>query len=513
MPYTTCRTVCSVISLGLLSCAPSHPEHTSSTNRWLGPSAPEREGIDSRQLSELVRELHDSGERVHSLTIARHGHVVLDASFFPYDRARPHDVASCTKSLTSLAIGFLLRDGAIESLDVPLLRFFPDRSSADDSAEKHAISLAHALSMTTGFDCINEPTELTLQAMQASDDWVDFALGVPMAGTPGTSFRYCSTASHILSAIVSATSGMAEDELLDARLFSKIGVPVPDWPRDPQGITHGWGDARLYPADMLRLGQVLLDGGRYGDEQVLDQTYLELATSDRVGPLNPPNGYGYGFWTTTRAMYYARGRGGQGILVAPGRELVLVATGALTTVDEQSLFERVNHLLGTGLSDSPLAANPSAERELAALLEAIRLPPDARSVPTPPETAHEVSGQRYILADNALGWRAVRVTFAAAEAELEIELADTTTATAVGLDGVPRVARARRFSAQARHANIDIAMSGAWLDDRSFEIAFDTIDTIDAGTLRFTFQVDAVMIAVNEQTGNIQLALSGLLER
>jgi CubicO group peptidase (beta-lactamase class C family) len=513
MPYSTCRTVCSVIGLGLLSCAPSHSEPASSSNHWLAPSSPEAEGVDSHQLIDLVRELRDSGERVHSLSIARHGHVVLDAKFFPYDGARAHDVASCTKSLTSLAIGFLLQDGAIESLDVPLLSFFPGRSIAEDSAEKRAISLAHALSMTTGFACISEPSEVTLQAMQASDDWVDFALGVPMASAPGTSFRYCSTASHILSAVVSTTSGMAEDELLDARLFSKIGVPAPDWPRDPQGITHGWGDARLYPADMLRLGQVLLDGGNYNDAQVLDQAYLALATSDRIGPLNPPSGYGYGFWTTTREAYYARGRGGQGILVAPGRDLVLVATGALTLAGEQSLFERVMHLLDDGLSDSALAADPSAQRELAALVGAVRLPPNARAVPTAPETADEVSGQRYILADNALGWRAVRMTFGAAEAELEIELADTTTATAVGLDGVPRVARARRFSAQARHANIDIAMSGAWLDDHSFEIAFDTIDTIDAGTLRFTFQADAMAIAVDEQTGNIQLNLSGLLER
>lgn len=142
---------------------------------------------------EASRQLHIAAANldVHSLLVARHGKIVLDAKFFPYDGVRPHDIASCTKSLTSTAVGIALSTGELDSLDSTLLSYFPEYVVDNDSAEKRAMTLSHALSMTSGFDCVNTPTELTLIQMQSSADWVGFALDVPMAGPPGQSFRYC----------------------------------------------------------------------------------------------------------------------------------------------------------------------------------------------------------------------------------------------------------------------------------------------------------------------------------
>lgn len=70
----------------------------------------------------------------------------------------------------------------------------------------------------------------------------------------------------------------------------------------------------------------------------------------------------------------------------------------------------------------------------------------------------------------------------------------------MGLDGVPRITRAIRFAAPARYADIDVALEGRWLDADSFEIAFDTIDTIDAGTLRFDFAGTSVTVTLFEKT-------------
>lgn len=464
-----------------------------------GAEEAEVQGIDSHRLASLIDDIVEQRLGVHSLTIWRHGHTVLDVTFFPYDGRRRHDFASCTKALTTTALGLARRDGAVEGLDMPLLSYFPDRTVDNDSTDKRAITLENAASMTTGFDCIDAPTELTLLQMQSAPDWVDFALGVKMADAPGKAWRYCGTATHLLSGVVSRVTGQAEDDYLADRLFAPIGAARPEWPRDPQGVTHGWGDARLWPRDMLRVGELFLHRGSFGKQRILDPEFVALATSNRVGSLGPPNGYGYGWWTTNGDAFYANGRGGQFVLVAPVRDAILVTTGAQSPDQTQSLVNLLNTLEMT-LSASALPANPAAVRALSASVDSAGKPPAAEGVQAPPSIAATVSGQRYTLMANQFGWDSLKVAFAEREATLEIAMGAAKTQAAIGLDSVPRITRGAQFGTGQRYADIDVAMAGRWLDDETFEITFDTIDTIDAGTLSLVFSGSSVHVSVFEKT-------------
>lgn len=497
-----------VLVLSVLGCSvtPSAPQPSDP----IGRSTPEAQGLDAVRLRLLVTDLASRDLGIHSLMIVRHRNVVLDALFFPYDGKRPHDIASCTKTLTSIAIGSLLRTGELTSLDQTLLSFFPERTIANDGPDKRAITLANALSMTSGFDCVAQP-ELTLTQMQTTPDWVGFALDVPMAGPPGQSFRYCSTVPHIVSGVVGRVSGEPLDQLLTERLFRPLGAEPPVWPRDPQGISHGWGDARLKPEAMARFGQMLLGGGKFGDTRVLDASYVDLATSNRDGALAPAPGYGYGIWIGGSGSFYANGRGGQQVIVVPGLDLVVVTTGAQSPDQEQALIQRLNGELTRGLSDTPLEPNPVADSDLAdALAQVSSAPSPEPVVPPPPSTASAVSGVRYRLASNVLGWDVLGLTFGSAnEATLTIGMGKAEVAAPIGLDAVPRITRSIRFAAPERYADIDVALTGRWLDDSSFEVTFDTIDTIDAGTLRFTFDAAGVTIALHERTAGADIPMQG----
>ncbi|HVW24065.1 MAG TPA: serine hydrolase domain-containing protein [Polyangiaceae bacterium] len=463
------------------------------------PNTPEAQGIDSNQLASVIDQIVAQHLDVHSLTVFRHGHVVLDADFFPYDGRRRHDFASCTKALTTTALGIALDDGSIPNLDQALLSYFPDTVVDNDSTDKRAMTLAQAASMTSGFDCVNQPNELTLIQMQAAPDWMKFALGVPMAGPPGTEWRYCSTAMHILSGVIGHVTGQAEDDFLAERLFAPIGASRPEWPRDPQGNTHGWGDARLWPKDMLRVAQVFLGQGTFGTQRIVDSSFVAEATSNRAGDLGPPNGYGYAWWTTSGKSYYAQGRGGQLVLIAPVRGAILVVTGAQSSDQTQSLNDLVNEL-GAKLSDSPLPPDPEAVRKLSAEVTKVSEPPAAEAVPPPPDTASTVSGRTYALASNMFGWDSVELTFAESEATLTLAMGSTKTTAKIGLDAVARITRDAQFSTDPRYADIDIAMSGKWTADDTFVVTFDTIDTIDAGTMSFVFQNDDLTVSIFEKT-------------
>jgi CubicO group peptidase (beta-lactamase class C family) len=185
-------------------------------------STPEQHGVDSGLLADALVAIRDQIPYVHSVTIVQDGRLVLDAYFYPYDGSSPHDVASVTKSITTTLVG-IASDQGLLSLDDPVLSFFPDHDIANRDERKERITVGDLAAMRSGFACEAEPDEPTLAAMEASPDYVQFALDLPMAAEPGTTFAYCSPGTHVLSAILTQATGMTEFEFAQRELFGPLG--------------------------------------------------------------------------------------------------------------------------------------------------------------------------------------------------------------------------------------------------------------------------------------------------
>ncbi|MFO0694121.1 MAG: serine hydrolase [Polyangiales bacterium] len=455
------------------------------TDVW-ARAAPETQGFDSAMLASLVQAISDTGTPMHSLSIVRRGVVILDVRFFPWIEDRPHDVASCTKSLTSTGVGLALRDGTIPSLDARLLSFFPERTIANGSDEKQAISLRDALTMRAGFQCIADPAELTLFAMTQSPDYVQFALDLPMQTAPGTEWVYCSPVPHLLSAVVGGVAGEPLDAYLGERLFAPLGITDVVWPRDPQGVSHGWGDVRMRPLDLARIGLLFARGGRWRDGRLLSESWVEAALSDQTS-----TGYGYLWWVDPEA-FSARGRGGQYLYVIPSKDLILVTTASAGPEDEARFSALLAGFLLPALkSDSALPPNPDAVSSLDERIALAAQPPPA-VVPTPtPSVGVAIDGKAFALASNLVGWDAITLSFAGAQGTLTIEVGGVVSTVPFGLDGVARFGHAAKFAATGSLDDVDVALVGTWLDDHTLELRFDTLDRIDAGTITLTIDADA----------------------
>src|SRR6202161_1147425 len=87
-------------------------------------STPESQGIDSKALAGAIDQVIEKHLGVHSLLVIRHGYAVADATFYPYDGKTPHDLASVTKTVTSVLTGVAVNRGLL-TLDQPVLSFFP----------------------------------------------------------------------------------------------------------------------------------------------------------------------------------------------------------------------------------------------------------------------------------------------------------------------------------------------------------------------------------------------------
>lgn len=479
------------------------------TEGWQS-STPEQQGMDSEQLAEALDFLQEQDDfNIHSLLIIRNGYIVTDAYFEPFTQGSVHDTASVTKSFTATLVGIAIDEGYIENVQQPVLDFFPDRTVANVDANKEAMTVEDLLTMRSGFECINQPTEVTLFQMMESPDWIQFTLDLPMAEEPGTHFVYCSSNVHLLSTIIRETTGMSALAFAQEHLFEPLGISDVGWPSDPEGNNHGWGDLRMNPHDMAKLGYLYLNEGWWDGRQVLSPAWVTAATS--VPEDASFVDYGYLWWLLPEYpnVYYADGRGGQRIFVLPDQDMVVVTTGGGGR-DQYGVLEALltSYILPAAESETPLPANPEGVALLEFKIQQVVLAQaEPEPVPPLPEMAWRVSGQRYVLDANQLGLQSLSLTFQEEEEEglLNITSIDGNQVEyLVGLDNVFRISPGR--------FGLPVAAKGWWESENVYVIHFDEIGNINQWRINATFEGDQVTIQMQDLTGLGSVTLVGQLE-
>lgn len=219
------RSVLSAIFL-IWTCSVCPAEGVSSGS--LPRSSPERQGISSTAILAFVESADETVNTMNSFMLVRHGYVVAEGWWTPYNPKSPHTLFSLSKSFTSTAVGLAITDGKL-SLDDEVLKFFPEDAPVEPSANLKAMRVRDLLCMSTGHQ-----TEATLDA---NEPWTKTFLAHPVPFKPGTHFLYNTPASYMLSAIVQKVTGMTVLEYLRPRLFEPLGIENPTWDASPQGIS------------------------------------------------------------------------------------------------------------------------------------------------------------------------------------------------------------------------------------------------------------------------------------
>ncbi len=300
------------------------------TDGWRTAS-PEAMGMDSDLLEAAQRQIEEREYLVDSITVVRNGYVVFDTYFPPFEPETKHVIHSCTKSIMSTLIGIAIDEGIIEGVSETIVGFFPDREIENLDDDKLSITLEHLLSMSSGLDCQDSYLYnwRGLERMRSTMDWTQYALDLPVDREPGTTFDYCNGGSFLLSAILQEATGM--DSLTFARqhLFGPLGISDVAWRTDPRGVYVGWGDMRLQPHDMAKIGYLFLNEGMWDGEQIVSADWVHEATRVQITAGTLSDGYGYQWWVDGNGYYMALGYGAQFIFVIPDLDLVVVFTSSL----------------------------------------------------------------------------------------------------------------------------------------------------------------------------------------
>jgi CubicO group peptidase (beta-lactamase class C family) len=316
---------------------PMVPERAETAYRWTEPSnhddgwvtaAPAEVGIDSAAIDALVAAIiAEQAGALHSLLVVREGRLVVEEYFHGWQPDDLHRIASCTKSLSSLLVGIAIDRGEIEGVDVPLLDFFPERrSTAGDGWEK--IRLEHLLTMSMGLDWNDREAE---GFSAPGEDRFAEVLGRNVRDEPGTSWRYVSRNTNLLSAIIQRATGKHADIFASEQLFEPLGIDEWDWENSKyEGHPGMSGTLKMRPRDMAKIGQLVLDRGSWKGRQLVSSEWIEESTKTRF-TVEENHEYGYLWWGLDEPQPggadIALGLGSQYIAVVPDHQLVLVTTG------------------------------------------------------------------------------------------------------------------------------------------------------------------------------------------
>jgi CubicO group peptidase (beta-lactamase class C family) len=324
-------------------------------------------GIDPSTVARLVGRVVDGTyPDVHSILVYRGGRLVVEEYFYDYDADRPHQLRSATKSVVSALVGIAIDRGMLESDTARVMRYLPHDVYANADPRKDRLTIRDLLTMRSGLACDDweAGSPGNESRMYRSGDWVKFVLDLPMTDAPGTRGRYCSGNVAVAGRIVEGVAHTTLPTFARQQLFAPLGIRAQDvrW-NYTLDSTNAATFAQVYlrPRDMLKLGMLYQQGGRWNGRQIISRDWV--ARSIQAWSTVGDQPYGYFWWhqwveaSTPQGprrvdMVDASGNGGQKIYLVPSLDLIVVLTGGNYNVSSPATGIMANEILPAVLSGS-----------------------------------------------------------------------------------------------------------------------------------------------------------------
>lgn len=372
---------------------------------------PESVGIPSPAVLAFTKRLHGEGMNMHSHILLRHGKIISESYVRPFYREKKHRMYSVSKTFTSMAIGLLVGEGRI-STDDRIIDYFPDKLPEKLYPHVAEMTIRDLLIMATPYSNVTYGTQYS--------DWAATFFNTQTSHPSGTIFAYDTSGSFILDVIVERVTGKPFLEYMGEKLFSEIGVSDDiRCVKSPEGYSWGGSGVMCTTRDLAKFALVVMNGGKYGDKQLIDADYVKAATSRQID--NNANGwcdgytdgYGYGYqiWMTRDGSYSFLGMGDQLAIIIPKYDILFVCTAdnqgnptSRARIYEALWSEILPHARQTALPEAPDAYN-----EL--ILRCANLTPPTVNGARASLSAVEYGGRAFKLAPNRMGIKETRLSF------------------------------------------------------------------------------------------------------
>ncbi|HMD09767.1 MAG TPA: serine hydrolase [Candidatus Acidoferrum sp.] len=281
----------------------------------------------------------------------------FSTDFHPfYNGTDMHTMQSVSKTVTSITFGIAkTRNEFTTSLDAPIVQFFGGHKIANLDDRKKRITVRDLLTMTAGLewheDLPYDDPKNSADVMEASHDWAQYVIDQPMANDPGKVFVYNSGATILLAQIFKKVTGKNIDDYAAEHLFKPLGMRY-FWKHSPTGLPDTEGGLYLSAHDLAKLGQLFLKGGMWEGKAVVSSAWIKDSVAPQVAVPGGDWKYGYQWWlqligsSPEDITWFARGFGGQQLIVLPEYDIVAVFTGwDILPSDEKRQHDQLARIL------------------------------------------------------------------------------------------------------------------------------------------------------------------------
>ncbi|MEP6546849.1 MAG: serine hydrolase [Gammaproteobacteria bacterium] len=284
-------------------------------------------------------------QQVTSVIVARRERVLYEHYFDSEGENGLRSTRSATKTVTGMLVGAAVDRGLLHA-DSPVLPFFKDRwPVANPDPRKEQITVEDFLTMSSLLECDdeNEFSRGNEERMYLVEDWVKFTLDLPIKGFPdwqpkpenspyGRAWSYCTAGAATLGPLLERATKQSLPDFAQTTLFKPLGIEQVQWQFQPLGSAMTGGGLRLRSRDLLKLGQLYLNGGRWQGHQVISEDWVRRSVSAHANAREATD-YGYLWWLQTFQVgerkiptYGMYGSGGNKVYVLPTENTVVVVT-------------------------------------------------------------------------------------------------------------------------------------------------------------------------------------------
>jgi CubicO group peptidase (beta-lactamase class C family) len=223
------------------------------------------------------------------------------------------EIMSIGKSIVALAVGTLIDEGKIPSVDMPIYHLYPEWYQG----EKEKITLRMVMNHTSGLQVIPEGNEIS-----RAPDCIQLALCAELSDSPGQRFFYNNKAVNILSGVIYRVTGQPVDDYVKYKLFEPLGIKEFGWNRDKAGNPRSSGGVQMRIKDLHKLAQLVMNRGKWQGKRIISESWLKEMLTPCV---ESQYKCGLLWWIYTNPQVYAaQGYLGQWLYILPEKKIIAI---------------------------------------------------------------------------------------------------------------------------------------------------------------------------------------------